>query len=285
MILLMAILFVYMAVVHLMALYALVSFKIPATKLKIWWLRNYQHYHKTRPQYRKYTQTLLDAFFRVDPDINNATFGTTPQTRICIHKVLRMPYEPASFMNQLIDAEEVLTWDTVRQPFEGGDVVRGAVLGDSDCIETLLLPVVENAVDVTEDFKQMWQDEKNGFISVENDSHITYIQFSGYSNPDNGTPAQLCRTVYTSDPIVFPPKHPNVSTMNGIRKRQVLDATMDGEDVTDVIKSLAGPHSDFFARENPLSYWKLWLIMWFEKGTQCLGDVVIEDTLMEESVW
>jgi hypothetical protein len=286
------------ALLYLSTLYEFVKYRLIPDKVKIWWLRSYKDYPRLRHTHNPVSQVFLDVLFRFDNRVHSATHASSNKSRIFICRALLCSTQDDDSDQGCVifPSEHKLGWDSNLSEDEGGpkrQCSKYLYSGSDDvCAVHDVTHLVQAMWDVSGEGGELLLDQSS-FASVLGGSKdcMVMIEYGGHANLGRGIRAQKFCAVYSfiSDegtcPQPFPPQHPRIQTLKGMDVRQVLYATMDGQDITKEIKSLAGPLSNFNMDGVPLDYCKLWFALWQMLGVKHIGDIIIEDTHLNVTRW
>lgn len=297
------------AVVAAHVLFLLIKTRLSVESIKLWWLKHYKEWPARREGTCWCSRLVQDVIFRLDKQAYMLNYTKLRRERIKIQQALYCDILDPEVIYALQGYEEKSTevkwgtsprqlhctqleesWHRTREPTY---LAQGLQEGMPWALNILEL-ACGDVMDFTQYMQDKWETtEKDGafvkiaFEALSENPVLVLIEYMGHSDIAAGIPAGCFKTVYmgmnhtSRTSFRFPPLHPDVQVARGLGVRRLLYATVGGLDITEDMKALCGPLSDFFVKSNPLTFIKLWFGLWVTDSIQSLGLVTIEDSQLE----
>jgi len=240
-------------------------------KLKKWWLGQNKDYPGRRARCGRMSRRIQDVLFRLDKRQYQLSYTDDVKQRIHVCKVLSCVIEGE------VDST-LVAWGTSE---DMTDVFYEHVDRWSDATTS----------DVTDLFRELWNDcdgnlilSASDFTDTSQQSVMVAVTYQGHAGVKEGVAAEEWITVYTlsgAEELVFPPHDPSLVALRGLDVPRVAFASMDGHNLTDVIRALCGPKRDWYKNCNRLTYAQLYFALWANELIEDADALHVEDSHLD----
>ncbi|KAG5192170.1 hypothetical protein JKP88DRAFT_284561 [Tribonema minus] len=242
------------------------------------WFMAHAAYPRKRSRMPSILHPVLDAFLSLDATAYSLDHGVTPSERIAI--------KSARAFAVVAPDNPVLSWE---------DGIDGRQWALADMRKAI--SAAGDGVDVTEEVVAEWEREgvavlcrcmaerclwEAGEDVPDGSSIYLLVEYDGHAVlKQGGHESFMCVYGPSEKGWVFPPVPSDEACAAGLGTRRVDIATVDGADVTDIVRQLCGPRRDFWASTGhaltAVSVALAFKIHGIEFGAVTIGDVINDD--------